>query len=233
MPSSFRIASYAVLTILLAYSVAMRAQLAATSQLSGVLDLTEKAPPAEQGFPGIPGASFGGPVGAKDTSRYQLPLEIQILGVSSRNKGDFAIEIAVRNAGSLDFDLPSSRNLTSVEKPGNKSQRLFFFNLRPVTEKRGDAERIEVIATGGSASVPNSFTRLAPGETLRVLLPASGETVKRAFKDSAQHVDVRVVCNEWQLEESRYFIRASSDEAASKNIIEFVLRDGQPVAQRP
>jgi hypothetical protein len=233
IPGSFGIATYALVTILVGYSLVVRAQVTATSQPSRVLDLTEKISSAEQGFPGIPGQSFGGPVGLKDSSRYQLPLEIQILAVSARGEGDFTLEILVRNIGNADFELPSSRNITLVEKAGNKSQRIFFFHVKVPPVQQAESVDVGFAATGGSTSVPNSFLRLAPGESLRVLLPASAEMLKRAFKQPMEHVEARVVCSEWQLEDARYFIRAGSDDAASKNVINFVLRDGRPAALQP
>jgi hypothetical protein len=230
---SFGIATYVLATILIGYFVAEQGHVPTTYSASHVLDLTEKVPAAEQGFPGMPGAGFGGPVGVKDSSRYQLPLEIQILGASARDNGDFTLEVLLRNTGNADFELPSSTNITSVEKPGNKSQRLFFFRVRPVAEKQGDAESIGFAATGGSTSVPNSFLRLGPGETLRVLIPAPVETLKQAFKGQMQQLEARVVCSEWQLEDAHYFIQASSDDAVSKNVIKFVLRDGTPAVLQP
>jgi hypothetical protein len=92
---------------------------------------------------------------------------------------------------------------------------------------------MEVVATGGSKTVPNSFSRLAPGESLRVLLPASAEMIRRVLNGSTKQLEVRVECNEWQLEDARYFITASSDRAASKDVIKFVLRDSKPTVLQP
>jgi hypothetical protein len=197
------------------------------------LDLTTPGGESQKGRNDMPGGGASWHTGQKNGSRYQLPLEIQILGVSARDNGDFTLEVLLRNTDNVDFDLPSSTNITSVEKPGNKSQRLFFFRVRPFAQKQGDAESIGFAATGGSTSVPNSFLRLAPGETLRVLLPASADIVRRAFKRPTEQLEARVVCNEWQLEDDRYFIRASSDDAASKNVVKFVLRDGKATALQP
>jgi hypothetical protein len=57
--------------------------------------------------------------------------------------------------------------------------------------------------------------------------------VKRAFREPVDHVEARVVCHEWQLEDARYFIRASSDDEVSKNVIKFELRGGKLTALQP
>jgi hypothetical protein len=235
---SFDIATYALVTILLGCSTAVvpvRGQLTTKSQSSPALDLTEKVPPSEQGYPGIPGQAWtgGGDRHAPDSSRYQLPFDVQIVSASARNPDEFIFEVLLRNTSKVDVDFPTSRNITAVEKPGNKSQRLFFFDVRPVAGKQDDAEHIGFAATGGSTSVPHSFTRLVPGGSLRVLLPASAEMLKRAFREPVDHVEARVVCHEWQLEDARYFIRASSVDAVSKNVIKFELRGGKPTALQP
>lgn len=197
------------------------------------LDLATPSGESQKGRNDMPAGGGSWRTGQKNNSRYQLPFLIQILSVSAQDNGDFTLEVLLRNTGNADFELPSSRNITTVEKPGNKSQRLLFFRVRPVAEKQGDAESIGFAATGGSTSVPNSFLRLAPGEAVRVLIPASAELVKRAFKGPMERVEAHVVCSEWQLEDDRYFIRASSDDAASKNVIKFVLRGGKPTALQP
>lgn len=229
----FRIAIYIIATIVVAYCTVMRARATQTAKPSPILDLTEKAPTAEAGFPGIPGESFGGSIGRSDRSRYQIPVEIQTLSVSGGEEGDFTIDVLIRNSGSTEFDLPSSKNLTAIERPENKDQRLFFFHVRPVTENPRNVESLEVIATAGSTTVPNSFRRMAPGESLRVLLPASAEMIRRSLNGSTKQLEVRVECDEWQLEDARYFIKASSDRAVSKDVIGFVLRDGKPTVLRP
>lgn len=226
------VAAYVLAAILVFYSAAARVQTNTIPQQPPVLDFTAQVPTAEQGFPGIPGASFGGSNGVRDNSRYQLPLEIQMLRVSDNNKSHFNIEITLRNAGSVDFDLPSSRNLTSVEQPGNKSQRILFFRIEALAGAQSQPFDIGGVGAGGSTSVPNSFTRLAPGESIRILLPASQRILRGAFKGSLKQLEVRVVCHEWQLEDSRYFLQASSGDAISKNAIKFVLRDGRPTPLR-
>jgi len=200
-----------------------------------VLDLTQSVPATQAGHPGIPGQSWsgGGNPGAADNSHYQLPLTIQILHSSTSDERGFVIEVLLRNMGQAFFDFPSSRDLAKVEQKGNVSQRILFFRVQPVGEKQQEIETIGFAATGGSTSVPNSFIRLAPGEALRVLLPASNDMVRRAFKGPAEQIELRVLCSEWQLEDTRYFIRASSEDTPSKNAIKFVLKNGKPIPLQP
>src|SRR6266496_146921 len=76
------------------------------------LDLTKPAPPAEQGFRGIPGGEGGGIVGhggSKASSQYQLPLEIQVFSSSASYTDQYSIQVSVKNKGTQDFELPISR----------------------------------------------------------------------------------------------------------------------------
>lgn len=155
-----------------------------TRPSTGVLDLTAISPAKEQGYPGIPGMNVGGSTGPATPSEslaYPLPLELSILGSSFDNERNFVIELLLRNTGQTTFRLPSSRNLTKIERTGNKSQHIFFFLLRPVTRESSGPEFITSVATGGSASVPGSFTDLGPGESLRVRVPAVADEVRNTF----------------------------------------------------
>ncbi len=122
-----------------------------TPQKSTTLDLTAKPPTGERGYPGIPGAEMGGfsgPGPGRATSTYSLPLQVQILNSLVDSERNFVIEVAVRNVGDTVFELPSSRNLTKIEAPGNKSQRLFFFMLQP---------------SGRNTIYPSGRVQLCPG----------------------------------------------------------------------
>ena len=200
-----------------------------------VLDLTAKIPAWKEGRQGIPGAEMGGLTGPSKsvtTPTYPLSMQIEIISSSVNSEGDFIVDVMVRNTGAKSFEFPSSQNLTEVEKTGNKSQRIFFFLLQPLAQAH-DTEFIGSIPTGGSTSVPGSFTRVDPGQSLRVLLPAAADQVRGAFKGGMRELLVRVVCHEWQLEDDRYFIRARSDDLPSGNAIKFVLRDGKPILMQP
>ena len=200
------------------------------------LDLTARVPMDQQGYRGIPGQAWygGGDPKVPDESRYQLPLEVRVQHLSANEQGDFILEILLRNAGGAPFDLPSQLNLTKVEQAGNKARHIFFFRVQSAMKDSRDAETVGFAATGGSKSLPDSFRRLDPGQVVRVLVSVSADNVARIFEQSKQPlVEVRVICNEWQLEDDRYFIRASSDEATSKTVIKFALQDGRPVAVEP
>lgn len=200
------------------------------------LDLTKPVPPAEQGFRGIPGGEGGGIVGhggSKASSLYQLPLEIQVVRSSVNDADQYSIQASVKNKGTQDFELPISRNLTSVEKSGNASQRIFFFLLETVPSETAEPVGVGSAVVGGSASLPGSFLTLAPGRSVNVLLPISIDLLQRALRGATTgQVEVRVFGNEWQLDDNRYSTRASSEKVISKNSITFILRNGRPVAKQ-
>ncbi len=208
------------------------------SETPGVLDLTAEVPRSEQGYyRGIPGMSGGGGTGGwrpgpDDTLRHQLPLAAEILRASPRKDGNFVVEVSLWNTGSAPFDLPSSRNLTAAQKPENRSRRVFFFQLQPV---RGDAYEREVLgsaATGGSTSIPGSFISLDPGKSLRVLLLASSDSIRRSFTQKTEKLEVKVTCQEWKLDDNRFFLSGISTELGSVNTIQFARR-GERICSAP
>jgi hypothetical protein len=98
-----------------------------------LLDLTSEIPSTERGVPGIPGARAGGSnAGSLGPSRYRLPLVVGVLRSSINEKGLPVVEVLLKNVGNAPFELPSSRNLTEIERPGNRSQRVFFIDLQTV-----------------------------------------------------------------------------------------------------
>jgi hypothetical protein len=205
------------------------------SQSPPLLDLTDPVPATQQGR-GLPGATGGGgglQTGSTDTSSFRLPLELRIVGASVGKAGDFVIEILLRNTGGVSFDLPALRDITKVEQPGNRSQRIFFFDVQPVRDGKPSGESVRGAATGGSMSVRDSFLRIAPGESLRILLPTPMNLLKRSLAKAADQVEVHVVCDEWTLEDDRYFIHAIADKLPSTNTVFLGFRNGKPfVAKR-
>src|SRR4029077_11223934 len=133
---------------------------------TAALDLTADVPRDEQGYyHGIPGMSGGGASGGwqpgpGDTVPYRLPLSLEILHAAPNKDGNFVFEVLLRNTGTAPFDLPSSRNLTAPEKPGNKSRRVFFLQLQPLAGSKSGIMALGSAATAGSTSIPGSFIRL-------------------------------------------------------------------------
>jgi len=206
------------------------------SETLGVLDLTAEVPRSEQGHPGIPGMSGGGGgwrPGPGDTAQYQLPLAADILRTSANHDGNFVVEVLLRNMDSVPFDLPSSRNLTAVEKSGNRSRRVFFFRLQPVGGGAREGEALGFAATGSSTSIPGSFISLDPGKSLRVLLLASSDSIRRSFTQKSDKLGVKVTCQEWKLDDNRFFLSGISAELASLNTIHFALRGEQVTLVQP
>jgi hypothetical protein len=207
------------------------------SQTTAVLDLTAEVPPNEQGYyRGIPGMSGGGGAwrpGLNDTMRYQLPLAAEILRASPNKDGNFVIEVLLRNADSAPFELPASRNLTAIEKPGNRSRHVLFFRLQPVGGGAHEGEALGFAATGSSTSIHGSFIALDPGKSMRVLLLASSASIKRSFTQESEKMGVRLTCQEWKLDDNRFFLSGISAELASVNTIQFALRGDQIALVQP
>ena len=207
-----------------------------SSQSIPTLDLTAEAPPDEQGFyHGIPGSSGGGATGGwrpgpGDTVPYRLPLSLEILRATPNKDGNFVFEILVRNIDKAAFDLPSSPNLTTIEKPGNKSRRVFFFQLQPLSGSKPGIVALGSAATAGSTSLPGSFVRLDPGKSLKILLLASSNLISGSFRQQPEKLAVKVICNEWRLDDNRFFLSGISAELASANTIQFV-QSGNGTAQ--
>jgi hypothetical protein len=192
-----------------------------------VLDLVTEAQPAEAGyFHGIPGSSGGGASGGwkpgpDDTVQYSLPLTIRITRATTNTEGNFVFEVLLQNTGTVPFDLPGSSKLTTVEKPGNKSRCLFFFQLQPLNGSKPLILALGSATTAGSASVPGSFIRIDPGKSVKVLLLGSSSAIKRSFDKESKKLAVKAICNEWRLDDNRFFLRGISNDLDSVNAIRF------------
>ncbi len=204
-----------------------------------VLDLTAEVPPNEQGYyHGIPGSSGGGATGGwrpgpSDTVPYRLPLTLEIIRATPNKDGNFVFEILVRNSDKAAFDLPSSPNLTTIEKPGNKSRRVFFLQLQPLAGSKHGIVALGSATTAGSINLPGSFIRLDSGKSLRVLLLASSDLIRRSLSQESEKLAVKVICNEWKLDDNRFFLSGISGELASINTIQFALHGDQIAPDQP
>lgn len=200
-------------------------------QESTVLDLTAKTPSTEQGFPGIPGQSYSGGNGVKGDNRYDLPLELWVTRVTRTDAGDFVIELTAKNIGTYEFDLPRLRNLSLVETPGNRSQRILFFRVQVKLPVVSDPMVLGFAAVGGSTSLQDSFVKLAPQQRITIRLLTSQKSRRQAMHFPSTQFSAIVSCAEWQLEATRYFVRASSETIFSKNYVDFSSQNGEIIGQ--
>jgi len=204
----------------------------------GALDLTAEVPRDEQGYyHGIPGMSGGGASGGwqpgpGDTVRYRLPLGVEILHATPSKDGNFVLEVQLRNTGSETFDVPKSRNITAIEKPENRSRRILFFKVLSFLNGSNQGETLGSATTGGSTSIPGSFITLHPRESLRLMLPASSNLITRSLMKESEKLAVTVTCQEWKLDDHRFFLSGISGELASANRIQFALH-GDQIAPQP
>ena len=207
------------------------------SQTTSVLDLTAAVPHEQQGYyHGIPGISGGGGAwrpGPGDTVRYRLPLDLEIVNAIPNKDGDFVVEISLRNASNAAFDLPSTLNVTSIERPENRARRIFFFKLQPIGGTAREGDTVGFAATAGSISIPGSSVAIEPNKALRILLPASSEAIRRYLVSESHKLIVRLSCQEWKLDDDRFFLAGLSTDLPSENTIAFSLHGGQVAVVRP
>jgi hypothetical protein len=230
--------------LLLWTTASIATMIAATTKLDsqepgapGVLDLTAPVPHNEQGYyHGIPGSSGGGGAwrpGPGDTMPYRLPLSLEILRATPNKDGNFVVEILVRNTDSAAFNVPASPNLTTTEKPGNKSRRVFFLQLQPLAGSNPGIVALGSATTAASINLPGSFIRLGPGKSLKILLLASSDFIRRSFSQESQKLEVKATCQEWKLDDNRFFLSGMSGELASLNTIQFALHGEQVAPVQP
>jgi hypothetical protein len=206
-------------------------EVAQSRQASTVLDLTAKTPSTEQGFPGIPGRSFSGGSAVKGDTRDDLPLELRVTRVTRTDTGDFVLEVSAKNIGTHELDLPRLRNLSLVETPGNRSQRILFFRIQVKLPVVSDPIVLGFAAVGSSASLQDSFVKLAPQQQITIRLLTPQKSMRQAMNLPSTQLSAIVSCEEWQLEDTRYFIRANSETIFSKNSVDFSSQNGEITGQ--
>lgn len=195
------------------------------------LDLT-KPPPIEEQRIGLPGGSGGGVGGGSLPRGYALPMALHLSELTpqmiTHGRG-FRMEVLLKNTGDSVFLMPASQNMVSVLKQGNKARRTvqFFLSLEDV--KRGRNVSFVVGVACGSHTVPASFLRVAPGQTVRVLLAGQlasfgdEDTLSEWAKSGVKEVRARAEVSEWKYEDKRYFIQSISERLISPNSVELTL----------
>lgn len=198
------------------------------SQRSSPIDLTAPPPANEQGR-GVPGATGGGTsAGPLAPNTYPLPIRLTIVRAISSENSDFVLEVSVQNVGRAPFDLPISQNISQIEGPTNTGRRVFFFRILSAPTNTHRAETVGSAATAAAKTVPDSAVRLAPGQSVRVLLRADADSVRKALRTGTEGLTVRVVCSEWTLQDGRFFIQAEATELPSLNTAILGFRQGKP-----
>lgn len=190
------------------------------------LDLTTPPPIDQQGL-GVP----GGEAGTFGPSKYELPLQIDIISGSVNAAGNLILQVRLKNTGESSFDLPISRNISDVQRTPGGSRRQFVFAVRPTFPFKGELWTVAV--TAGSTSVPHSLSRLQPGGSAQVLLRVESGRTKGAMPKGTKQFGVEVVCHEWTLYDDRYSVRAASQDLISSNAATFQVKDGMAVSPYP
>jgi hypothetical protein len=192
------------------------------------IDLTTPPPSNQQGR-GVPGATGGG---TPDTwlgpATYPLRLRLTILHVTVSKTSNFVLDASVQNVGHTSFNLPVSQNITQIEAPANKDRRVFFFRILSLPPGGGRPETVGWAATATAQGLPNSAVLLEPGQSVRVLLRAEADRVRKALPAGTNQLKVRVVCGEWTLQDGRFFLQAEAHELPSVNAAALGFRKGKP-----
>jgi len=197
------------------------------------IDLTTP-PPANQQGRGVPGATGGGtPATPLAPATYPLHLRLTILRVAISERSDFVLEASVQNIGHSPFGLPVSRNITQIEEPTNTGRRVFFFRFLSLPSGGGQPETVGWVATAAAQGLPNSAVLLEPGQSVRVLLRAEADRVRKALPTGTNQLKVRVVCGEWTLQDGRFFLQAEAHELPSVNAATLGFRQGEPFGTVP
>lgn len=219
--------------------VAIGAMLLASANQSQemlIIDLTQKL--EVKPWLQAPGAGFGvivgGPHPVFSPPRYQLPLVVKIESVKPSSvtpTGKFVIELLVHNAGQTPFYLPRFRDPWKVHTEGHKGRRTLLFLVRFDLPDQSQLERIVVASTDSAETVPESMLRLAPGQSVRALLPADLGPVRDRLPPKTRDVTFRVILHEWTLEDDRYFIKALSEDLESANAATVAIRKEKSAPQ--
>jgi len=162
------------------------------------------------------------------SNRLQLPLSVHILKSSVNDTGNITVEILLKNMSDSGLDIPISRDISRVEQTASKSRSLFFLRAVPVYDGKLGDDSIGSGETAGSLSIQDSLMRLEPGDSLRVLIPVTATSLKRALPKNGDRVEIRITCEQWHLDDQRYFIDSTSDKVLSVNTNILGFHDGKP-----
>ena len=184
-----------------------------------LLDLTGPVPTSQQSLrmPGSYGGAVEG-VGITGPPRYRLALDATISDVRHADTGvtrSLVVELILRNTGNVPFYLPVSRNSVDAHKDGNKGRRTFLFLLRLVPAGPRPLDEEVIASTVSAERVSDSWLLLQPQQSIRVLLPVDLIRVRQSAAAGLKEVGIRVVCEEWRLEDDRYYIKSQSEEVVS------------------
>lgn len=197
----------------------------ALCQETPVLDFTVPRLPGG-GSLGVPGIVVGGVIGGPESSRYppryRLPLEARIRAIKPDTvsaQETFVVELELRNRGDTPFYLPRLRDELKAHRPGNKRRQRFRYYFGFTLPHSKEEERALLELTDGSESVPDSLLRLAPGESVLVLLLGDLRAVHQRLPSEPVDIGVRLVCDEYLLEDEQFSIKAVSREIESENSV--------------
>jgi hypothetical protein len=68
---------------------------------------------------------------------------------------------------------------------------------------------------------------------VKVLLLGSSSAIKRSFDKESKKLAVKAICNEWRLDDNRFFLRGLSNDLDSVNAIDFVRSGDQILRAEP
>jgi hypothetical protein len=175
------------------------------------IDLTSSPPTDQQGH-GIPGAR-------SSTNDYQLPLRLTIVRTSVNTAGDFVLDVQVTNVGAAPFELPLSRDISGVEGSVLPERRILFIDIRTDESSGHVSDVVGSAATATAIGLAHSSLRLKAGRSVNLLLRVQSQSVRKKSSSNNGKFPVHVVCNEWILQDGRFFIQAQSKPLLSENVV--------------
>lgn len=198
-----------------------------TKSTAALVDL-RTPPPREEQLLEFPGAHVSVRTGAPKEDTYGIPLEIQYVRVVSEASREtsppaVAIELGLRNSGQEVFLLPIARGAKKVHAEGNRGRRTFLIGIRLFKDDVDLKFETVVASTFGASNRPGSLLEIKPGGSVRILFAIPTQDLRTPIPHDTRHLEVRVVCKEWTLEDDRNHIKAWSRPVESTSVTLLVL----------
>jgi hypothetical protein len=155
---------------------------------------------------GVPGQQVGGMPG-QETSTYQLPLNLLILGIQM-NGSSLRVHLQVTNTGRSAFPVPSCTDQQKAHL-GKKKRRSFEFGFEFTEGERRISEIADVTFASDSSTCS---TNLQAGGSVVVIVNVR---IPSEFRNVVDRARLQAICREITLEDQRFYVAAISDPVRS------------------
>jgi hypothetical protein len=179
------------------------------------IDLTPPENAATQ-LLSAPGYSSGVP-------RFSLPVEITLQEIDCRDNGPCRVRLSIYNQGTEEVLLPRSRDLSETLRTGNKKRSMMLLRISSTDPNTQQQEIRTVLSLAGSDSIPGSVYVLKPRKQVRLVFDADLAFLRSWHGSPNDTPQVRLVCLEWLLDDSSFFISKTSEDITSTNQVKLTL----------